>query len=372
MDIAEATRKFESWLKRSITIVHRDLDYKHHQMRADPFLFFRATYYRWAQLWPELCPDLAKAREVYAVGDLHLENFGTWRDVEGRLIWGVNDFDEAHPMVFPNDLVRLAVSAMLAAENTLAFRVTPAEICEQLSTGYRLQIEERTPEPFVLMEKHLELRDMALQNLRQPAVFWKRLEAKSAPLRGKLPAAARKGLRDLLPGGVEPTYRVLTKPKGLGSLGRRRFLALAQFAGGSIARETKEVAPSAWLWANVKRVRPGAGNPWIEKTIRAAVRTRDPWWEVRRGWLVRRLGPDCSRIDIDEVVHHRDLAALLEAMGRETANIHLGTPKIRRKLRAAWAELPANWLEKAAGPMYKACLRDWRHFKRAGKRKLAE
>jgi hypothetical protein len=46
-----------------------------------------------------------------AVGDLHLENFGIWRDAEGRLVWGVNDFDEAHPMAFTNDLVRLAVSA---------------------------------------------------------------------------------------------------------------------------------------------------------------------------------------------------------------------------------------------------------------------
>jgi len=32
---------------------------------------------------------------VLAVGDLHVENFGTWRDAEGRLIWGVNDFDES-------------------------------------------------------------------------------------------------------------------------------------------------------------------------------------------------------------------------------------------------------------------------------------
>ena len=30
-----------------------------------------------------------------SVGDLHVENFGTWRDSEGRLIWGINDFDEA-------------------------------------------------------------------------------------------------------------------------------------------------------------------------------------------------------------------------------------------------------------------------------------
>ena len=116
MDIVEATRRFEAWLKQRITVVEGDLRYKHEQMRADSFLFFRATYYRWAQLWTEHFPKLARAPEVIAVGDLHLENFGTWRDAEGRLVWGVNDFDEAHPMAFANDLVRLAVSAMLAAD----------------------------------------------------------------------------------------------------------------------------------------------------------------------------------------------------------------------------------------------------------------
>jgi hypothetical protein len=44
MNIVEATRRFEAWLRRQITVVGRDLDYKHEQMRADPFLFFRATF----------------------------------------------------------------------------------------------------------------------------------------------------------------------------------------------------------------------------------------------------------------------------------------------------------------------------------------
>jgi hypothetical protein len=370
MGIVDATRKFESWLKGQITIVPRDLAYKHQQMRADPFLFFRATYYRWAQVWPEQCRELARAREVYAVGDLHIENFGTWRDAEGRLIWGVNDFDEAYPMAFTNDLVRLAVSALLAADASERFHLSPEEICQQLTDGYRDQIEGGG-EPFVLMEKHPELRRMAIQDLRQPAPFWQRLEEKSAPLRGRLPASARKAFRALLPKGAEPSYRVLTKPKGLGSLGRQRFLALAQFGGGHIAREVKEVAPSAWLWATGRGDGARRGNSWLEKIVRASVRAADPWWEVRRGWLVRRLAPDCSRIDIDELVHYRDLASLMHAMGRETANVHLGTPKGRKRLRAAWAELPRDWLLDAARQMHKLSLREWRDFKRSGKTKLA-
>jgi len=371
MDIGEATRSFELWLKGQITLVKPDLDYKHDQMRADPFLFFRATFYRWAQLWPEECRKLARGPEAYVVGDLHIENFGTWRDAEGRLVWGVNDFDEAYPMAFTNDLVRLAVSALLAAESSPHFHLSPADICQQLVDGYRDQLANGG-EPFVLMEKHPELRQMAIQDLRQPAPFWQRLEEKSAPARHALPTSARKAIRDLLPRGAEPAYRVLTKPKGLGSLGRQRFLALAEYQGGVIAREAKTVAPSACLWAGGRGKRAGHGNPWLEKIVRAAVRCPDPWWEVRRGWLVRRLAPDCSRIDIDEIVHHRDLASLLHAMGAETANIHLGTPgKARKHLRAALAELPADWLTDAAHTMHKACFKDWRDFKRTSKRKLA-
>jgi uncharacterized protein (DUF2252 family) len=116
MNVVKATRHFEQWLGLRTNLVQKDLRAKHRNMKAEVFPFLRATYYRWAQIWPKVCPDLAKAPQVLAVGDLHVENFGTWRDIEGRLIWGVNDFDEAHPMSHANDLVRLAVSAHLASQ----------------------------------------------------------------------------------------------------------------------------------------------------------------------------------------------------------------------------------------------------------------
>jgi len=361
MDIVEATRRFEAWLKRSIPVVGRDLRYKHEQMRSDPFLFFRATYYRWAQLWMEHCPKLARSPEVFAVGDLHLENFGTWRDAEGRLVWGVNDFDEAHPMAFPNDIVRLAVSALLAAESS-HFTMKPGEICAQLADGYRAAIE-RGGMPFVLMESHPKLRKMALQDLRQPASFWKRLEAKSATLKGRPHDSVRKAIAKILPRGADPKYRILKTPKGLGSLGRQRYLSLVSWQGGQMAREAKSVAPSASIWAKGKGNHAPKGNPWLEKTVRSAVRCADPYYQVRRGWLVRRLGPDCSRIDIDELVHHEDLASLLYCMGQETANIHLGTPKGRKKVGESWKHLPPEWLETAAHLMLKLSLKDWNRFK---------
>jgi len=92
MDILEATADFERWLGQQLEVVRPDLALKHENMAKAPFLFFRATFYRWVQRRPEVCGDLANPPSVLAVGDLHSENFGTWRDAEGRLIWGVNDF----------------------------------------------------------------------------------------------------------------------------------------------------------------------------------------------------------------------------------------------------------------------------------------
>jgi hypothetical protein len=372
MGIVEATRRFEAWLRRRTTVVEVDLEYKHEQMRADPFLFFRATYYRWAQQWEKYCPKLAGGPEVYAVGDLHIENFGTWRDAEGRLVWGVNDFDEAHPMSFANDLVRLAVSGLLAARSSPHFKLKPEEICAQLAAGYRTGIE-KWGAPFVLMESHPKLRNMAIQDLRQPAPFWQRMEEKTSPHLGSLPESVRKALAKILPNGAKPEYRILKHPKGLGSLGRRRYLALAEWQGGKIAREAKAVVASSYLWA--RKERPGEGNPWLERIVRSAVRCADPYYEVRRGWLVRRLAPDCSRIDMDQLVHHEELASLLFCMGQETANIHLGTPKAGKVVRKVSDAISSShkssrinhpkmgWLDKAAHLMLKESLKDWNQFR---------
>ena len=111
MNIVKATRKFEEWLCLHTHIVKEDLRFKHKEMACAAFPFLRATFYRWVQVWPETCDEIAKAPRVIAIGDLHVENFGTWRDAEGRLIWGVNDFDEAAVMPYTNDLLRLATSS---------------------------------------------------------------------------------------------------------------------------------------------------------------------------------------------------------------------------------------------------------------------
>src|SRR5271170_7860038 len=116
MNFLQATSSYESWMRSCATIVESDLRLKHEQMRSDLFMFFRGTFYRWAQLWPEICADLSHAPRVLACGDLHVNSFGTWRDSEGRLAWGIDDFDDSYPLPYTNDLVRLAASVKIVKD----------------------------------------------------------------------------------------------------------------------------------------------------------------------------------------------------------------------------------------------------------------
>jgi uncharacterized protein (DUF2252 family) len=169
MNIVKATRGFEEWLAQRTEVVKPDLRLKHERMAESPFPFFRATFYRWMQVWEEVCSDLSEAPHVLAVGDLHVENFGTWRDVEGQLVWGVNDFDEAAVLPYTVDLVRLATSAILAIEEGhLALKGKDASAA--ILDGYRDALLAGG-QPFVLEEEHQWLRTIATGELRDPVHF---------------------------------------------------------------------------------------------------------------------------------------------------------------------------------------------------------
>ena len=191
MNCKEATESYEDWLAKRTPIVEADLAFKHQQMSADIFSFMRATFYRWIELWAKACPDLAKATVVLGVGDLHVENFGTWRDLEGRLVWGINDFDEAFPLPYTNDLVRLAVSAHLAiSSNHLAIR--PADACEAILSGYGEGLKDGG-RPLVLAERHKWLRSSVMGELRDPYSFWEKL-SQLPTIKAAIPAKAKKAL----------------------------------------------------------------------------------------------------------------------------------------------------------------------------------
>ena len=241
--VIDATFAFEKWLSAQLPIIKQDLRLKHRLMAEAAFPYFRATFYRWLQLWPEVCGELAKAPKVLAVGDLHVENFGTWRDLEGRLIWGVNDLDEVYPSSYAIDLVRLTTSAYLAilGEHLTMQRREAAEAVEQ---GYRDSLAAGG-KPFILAEDNQWLRLMALSKLRDPVHFWAKL-THLPPFTAKAPDEVRELLEESLP--PKSVYQLKKRIAGLGSLGHPRIVALSSSGGAYIAREAKAIRPSASAW----------------------------------------------------------------------------------------------------------------------------
>jgi len=355
MNIQTATRQYETWLAGHIRVVKNDLGAKHELMAQDAFSFLRATFYRWMQLFPALCPNPAGAPTVLAVGDLHVENYGTWRDAEGRLVWGINDFDEVFPLPYTIDLVRLATSAWLAIEAG-HLSVVPANACAAILEGYTTGLENGG-EPFILAEKHPLLREVATSRLRDPTLFWEKFAA--LPTIRPVPAKVMLMLKQAMPErGL--AFRVAHRRTGLGSLGRERFTAIADWRGGKIAREAKALLPSACAWAG------GLSNKEIyySRMLSGAIRAPDPFLVVKKGWVLRRLSPYCSRIELSQLPRGHDEEKLLRAMGRELANIHFGTPRAMPAVRRDLRQRKLIWLRQAAEVMAEATLKDWKEWRK--------
>jgi len=350
MKITKATEAYEAWLGRRLRLLNQDLEFKHRQMRTGSFPFLRAAYYRWAQTWAAICREAAKAPKVLAVGDLHVENFGTWRDAEGRLIWGINDFDEAWRLPYTNDLIRLTASTLLAG-----MTCNPKAAIDAILKGYA-DAAAAGGRPFVLAEHHPPLREMATGRLHDPEAYWAKLHA-LPEWREKAPAGVSKAIDRMMPErGMR--WKTAHRVAGLGSLGRERYVAIADWRGGSVAREAKALAPSACLWAAKGK---GTAAILYQEILDRAVRCRDPFVRLQKRWIVRRLAPDCSRIELNALPRERDELRLLHAMGWETANIHLGSikPPI---LLADLNRRPRGWLLDAARKMEQAVLADFKDY----------
>ncbi|HEV3196668.1 MAG TPA: DUF2252 family protein, partial [Bryobacteraceae bacterium] len=293
----------------------------------------------------------ARGPRVLAVGDLHVENFGTWRDIEGRLIWGINDFDEAWRMPYTNDLIRLATSALVAQ-----IPCDPKQTMAAILKGYNGALENGG-RPFALAEHHTALRLMATHRLHDPEAYWAKLHA-LPDIKEPPPAGAIKAIVRMMPERSQIQYRVTHRVAGLGSLGRERYVAIADWRGGTIAREAKALAPSACVWAKEGK---GTAPILYQEALDRSVRCRDPFVHLVKRWIVRRLAPDCSRIELSALPKERDELRLLHAMGWETANVHLGSTK-PRPLLADLKKRPVNWLLDAARKMEKAVRADFEDY----------
>jgi uncharacterized protein (DUF2252 family) len=115
---------------------------KFRKMAAGPFPFYRGTA---ALFYADVCrledPWVdERTGRVWIQGDLHAENYGTYMNSAGKLVFDVNDFDEAYVGPYTWDLQRMAASlALLGFAKALSDR-TIREMIETYAHAYLGQV----------------------------------------------------------------------------------------------------------------------------------------------------------------------------------------------------------------------------------------
>ncbi|MFI9641819.1 DUF2252 domain-containing protein [Micromonospora sp. NPDC051925] len=117
---------------------------KFRKMAASPFAFYRGSaslFY--ADQLGDFADDAfldAQTSRVWIHGDLHAENFGTYMNGSGQLVFNVNDFDEAYVGPFSWDLKRLAASvALLGYAKALSDRAI-GELVDGFARSYLTEL----------------------------------------------------------------------------------------------------------------------------------------------------------------------------------------------------------------------------------------
>ncbi len=121
----------------------RAFRHKFRKMAADPFAFYRGTaplfYDDVVRLEDPWVDD--KTELVWIQGDLHAENYGTYMDAAGILVFDVNDFDEAYLGHYTWDLQRMAGSLALLGYSKALSDDAVGRLVETYARAYVEQVE---------------------------------------------------------------------------------------------------------------------------------------------------------------------------------------------------------------------------------------
>ena len=144
------------------------LHLKYRAMGADAFRFFRGTCHLFYEDWPRRTA-LDRAPPTWISGDLHLENFGTYKGDDRLAYFDINDFDGAILAPCTWELARFVTGVMVAAPGLGLSASRATELChayldayaEALVDGKARHVERPTAEGLV--------RDL-LASLKRPAM----------------------------------------------------------------------------------------------------------------------------------------------------------------------------------------------------------
>ncbi|MCH0562798.1 DUF2252 domain-containing protein [Streptomyces sp. MUM 2J] len=300
---------------------------------------------------------------VWIHGDLHAENFGTYMDSNGRLVFNVNDFDEAYIGPFTWDLKRLAASLALIGYAKALSDDQITELVRICAGAYRERIHalatgaksDEVP-PFTLDTAQGPLLD-ALRDARSLTRFGlldsmteiRDFERRFAPGGGavELDAATRYKVLDAFDGYLETlpeaslarpdSYRVKDvvgrRGVGIGSAGLPSYNILLE--GNSDALENDVViyikqaqTPSVSRHITDRAIRDYFVHEGHRTVIsqRALQAHADPWlgWTELdgAGQLVAEVSPYAVDLGWDDIDDLEEIAQVVADLGRAAATMH--------------------------------------------------
>ncbi|MEU4203158.1 DUF2252 domain-containing protein [Streptomyces sp. NPDC045470] len=343
---------------------------KFRKMAASAFAFYRGTaclfYHDLHALdgGPGSGPyEDERTGQVWIHGDLHAENFGTYMDATGRLIFNVNDFDEAYVGPFTWDLKRFAASVALIGYAKALSDEQISELVGIYAAAYRERIhalatgakDDDVP-PFTLdtaegpllgalrMARSLT-RFGLLDSMTEIRDFERRFTAGSGTV--ELDAATRYKVLAAFDGYLETLPESsLTRPDsyrvkdvvgrrgiGIGSAGLPSYNILLE--GNSDALENDVViymkqaqTPAVSRHITDPRVRGYFRHEGHRTVIsqRALQDHADPWlgWTELdgAGQLVAEISPYAVDLDWSDIDDLAEIAAVVADLGRATATMH--------------------------------------------------
>lgn len=318
---------------------------KYERMRLDAFGFLRGTAHVFYGDWPHRS-SLDRTPLTWTCGDLHLENFGSYKGENRLAYFDINDFDEAALAPAGRDLARFAVSTLLAAR-TMGLPAAEARslvhqarraYCHALTTGKPLWVERSTARGLVkrLLQRVKRRTQAELIDSRTTLSGGRRrlkvdgIHALPLSRDGK-EAVARALANARVCRELPHFFRVLDVARriaGTGSLGVRRFTVLVEGHGGRKGHallDLKEAAPST-LAANVSAQQPHWGSQADRVvTIQRRVQAVSPALlnSVQMGhtsYILRELQPVEDRLALEDACNRpRRLADALCVMGEVIA-----------------------------------------------------
>ncbi|MEV7015416.1 DUF2252 domain-containing protein [Streptomyces sp. NPDC093991] len=347
---------------------------KFRKMAASAFAFYRGTA---SLFYHDLSAEHAgrgadahsgpyldeRTSRVWIHGDLHAENFGTYMDSNGRLVFNVNDFDEAYVGPFLWDLKRFAASMALIGYAKALSDEQITDLVAVYAAAYRERIhalatgakDEEVP-PFTLdtaqgplLDVLRDARSLTRFSLLDSMTEIRDFERRFAPGGGaiELDAATRYKVLAAFDGYLETlpdsslarpdSYRVKDvvgrRGIGIGSAGLPSYNILLEGHSDALENDVVIYVKQAQTPAVSRHITDPAVRAYFlhegHRTVisqRALQAHADPWlgWTELdgAGQLVAEVSPYAVDLDWSDLDEPEEMAQVVADLGRATAAMH--------------------------------------------------